>query len=117
MLVGISGIDASGKGYLIRLLNERLRAKGLNTAVINIDGWLNLPQVRFEPDDPTANFYSNAIRFDEMFDRLVLPLRENRSITLTADFTEETAAEYRKHNYCFDDIDIILLEGIFLFKR
>jgi len=117
MLVGISGIDASGKGYLTRLLSEPLRAKGLNAAVISIDGWLNLPHVRFDLDDPAANFYRNAIRFQEMFDHLVLPLRENRSINLTADFAEETAAEYRKHNYRFDAIDIILLEGIFLFKR
>ncbi|HET7287174.1 MAG TPA: hypothetical protein VFI71_06870, partial [Pyrinomonadaceae bacterium] len=31
-------------------------------------------------------------------------------------FTEETAATFRKHRYAFRDIDIILLEGIFLFK-
>lgn len=117
LLVGISGIDASGKGYVTRLLNEPLRARGLNTAVINIDGWLNLPHVRFDPHGPAENFYHNAIRFDEMFGQLVMPLREHRSINLTADFAEETAAQYRKHNYRFDNIDIILLEGIFLFKR
>ena len=117
MLVGSSGIDASGKGHISKLIDQSLRSKGYRVALINIDGWLNLPPVRFDPDDPAGNFYRNAIRFDEMFDQLVLPLREDRLIDLTADFTEETAVEYRKHNYRFDDIDIILLEGIFLFKR
>jgi uridine kinase len=34
-----------------------------------------------------------------------------------ADFTEETAAVYRRHIYEFEDIDIIVLEGIYLLKR
>ena len=34
-----------------------------------------------------------------------------------ADFAEETATEYRKHAYEFEDVDIILLEGIYLLKR
>lgn len=32
------------------------------------------------------------------------------------DFTEETATTFRKQRYAFRSIDIILLEGIFLFK-
>jgi uridine kinase len=100
-----------------RLIDEQLRAKGLKTAVINIDGWLNLPHIRFDPDDLAGNFYRNAIRFEEMFDRLVILLRDSRYVDITADFAEETAPEFRKNRYKFDDIDIILLEGIFLFKR
>jgi uridine kinase len=117
MLVGISGIDGSGKGYVTRLIDEGLRAKGLKTAVINIDGWLNLLHIRFDPNNLADNFYRNAIRFDEMFELLIIPLRYSRSVDITADFAEETAAEFREHRYTFRDIDIILLEGIFLFKR
>lgn len=116
-LVGISGIDGSGKGYATNQINDHLTAAGLKTAVINIDGWLNLPHVRFDPNDLAGNFYRNAIRFDEMFEQLVLPLRERREVDLIADFAEETATGYRKHNYRFADIDVVLLEGIFLFKR
>ena len=117
MLVGISGIDGSGKGYVTRLIDEGLRAKGLNAAVINIDGWLNLPHIRFDPNNLADNFYRNAIRFDEMFERLIIPLRDSRSVDITADFAEETATEFREHRYAFHDIEIILLEGIFIFKR
>ena len=117
MLVGISGIDGSGKGYVTRLIDEQLREQGFKTAVINIDGWLDLPHIRFDPDDLAGNFYRNAIRFDDMFERLVIPLRDSHKVDITADFAEETAADYRKHHYRFNDIDIILLEGIFLFKR
>lgn len=117
LLVGISGIDASGKGFITGKLTEKLQEENLNVANINIDGWLNLPHIRFNEESPAQHFYEFGIRFNEMFEKLVFPLKENRSIRLTADFTEETAKEYRKHEYEFQNIDVILLEGIFLFKN
>ena len=117
VLVGISGIDASGKGFVTEKLTGLLLDKGVRTAVASVDGWLNLPRVRFDPIDPAGNFYRNALRLDEMFNEFVIPLKKNGSISLTTDFTEETATEYRNHVYNFRNIDVILLEGIFLFKR
>lgn len=115
LLVGISGMDASGKGFITSKLAEQLSA--FKVAVVNADGWLNLPHVRFSDEDHGRHFYENALRLDAMFKRLILPLKQSRSINITADLAEETATEFREHNYLFDDIDIILLEGIFLFKK
>lgn len=116
-LVGVSGIDGSGKGYIAGALACRLSQRDLNVAVINADGWLNLPHKRFGLANPGEHFYAHAFRFDEMFSQLILPLRERRSMQLDMEYTEETAAAYRRHTYEFADIDVILLEGIFLFKR
>jgi uridine kinase len=117
LLVGISGIDASGKGFITARLADKLRRTGLKVANINADGWLNLPHIRFDPENPAENFYHKAIRFDEMFEKLILPLRASRSIKITANLTEETARDYIKHEYVYAGIDVILLEGIFLFKN
>src|SRR5689334_6028375 len=91
LLVGISGIDASGKGFVTSKLSEELALKGLTVANINADGWLNLPDVRFNETNPAQNFYQKAIRLEEMFQTLVLPLQEKRAVRLMADLTEETA--------------------------
>jgi len=117
LLVALSGIDGSGKGYVTARIATALERDGLRPAVINIDGWLNLPHLRFSPCRPAAHFYAHALRFEEMFARLVLPLRDRRSVRLVADHVEETATTYRRHLYEFDDIDVILLEGIYLLKR
>jgi uridine kinase len=117
VLVGISGIDASGKGYVTEKLKRSIDQA---VAVINVDQWLNIPAVRFtnQPGaDPGRHFYENAIRFDEMLAMLVLPLKLNRSVNITADYAEETAEELRPRQYLFNDVAIILLDGIFLFKR
>jgi uridine kinase len=47
----------------------------------------------------------------------VIPLRDRRSVHLVADFVEETARQYRKHVYDIKNVDVILVEGIFLFKQ
>jgi uridine kinase len=117
LLVGLSGIDGSGKGYLAGHLVTALTQRGLRTRAINVDGWLNLPAIRFDPLRPGENFYQNALRLDELFARLVLPLRANRSACVTMDWVEETATASRPYTYHFEDLDIIVLEGVYLFKR
>jgi uridine kinase len=117
LLVGLSGIDGSGKGYVTRQLIPTLTARQLRVAAINVDGWLNLPSVRFDPIRPAENFYENALRLHELFARLVLPLRAKRHAHVTMDWVDETAAASRPYTYDFEDVDIILLEGAYLYKR
>lgn len=117
LMVGISGIDASGKGLIAAKLERRISSLGLRVATINADAWLNLPSLRFNPVNPAAHFYENALRLDEMFERLVLPLKQNRCVKVSADLASETASEYKKHKYSYTNKDIILLEGIFIFKN
>jgi uridine kinase len=117
VLVAITGIDGCGKGYVAARIGEALKAKDLRAANINIDGWLNLPVRRFSKSDPAGHFYRLAVRFDEMFAQLIFPLRDRRSLRIEADFTEETATEFRRQVYAYEDVDVILLEGIYLLKR
>jgi len=116
LLVGVSGIDGCGKGYLAAQLRAHLALQGVIPAILNVDGWLNLPQKRFDRDAPAINFYENALRLDQFFSQLVLPLRERRSIQIVADLVEETASDYRPHTYDYSDVSVVLVEGIFLFK-
>lgn len=118
MLVAVSGIDGSGKGHFASLLVPRLNARGVSAVGINIDGWLALPEVRFRTIDPAGNYYRNGLRLDEMFERLVLPLKRTRSVAVEADFAppESTATRYRRYKYEYRDVDVIVLDGIFLLK-
>lgn len=117
VLVAVTGIDGCGKGYVTAQIVNALQARGVRSACINIDGWLNLPHVRFSNSNPAEHFYLHAIRFDQMFAELVLPLRDRRSLRIEAAYAEETATTYRRHVYEFADIDVIMLEGIYLLKR
>ncbi len=52
-----------------------------------------------------------------MFARLIVPLRDQRRARVEVDHVDETASTYRRVLYEYDDVDVILLEGIFLLKR
>jgi uridine kinase len=119
VLVALSGIDGAGKGHVAGLTVAALRDLGVNAVAINIDGWHHLPARRFGEERSAEHFYHHAFRFEEMFERLVLPLKRNRAIRVEANLarTEETATTYYAHTYDFADVDVIVLEGIFLLKR
>jgi uridine kinase len=118
VLVGISGIDGSGKGYVATEIAAMLRERSCRVTIVNVDGWLQLPHKRFDPSRPAQHFYENGIRFDEMFSKLILPLRENCSIELYAKLADATnSMDYIDRTYWFENVDVILLEGIFLFRR
>ena len=116
LLVGVSGIDGCGKGYVAAQLQAHLALHSVIPTILNVDGWLNLPQKRFDQRAPAVNFYENAIRLDQFFSQLVLPLRDGRSVHLVAEFVEERASDYRTHTYDYQDVSVVLVEGIFLFK-
>jgi uridine kinase len=115
-LVAISGIDGAGKGHVTAQVSASLEKCGVRVAALSVDPWLRLPRERFNSTDPARHFYEQAIRFDEMFESLVLPLRNRRSVYLEADAVEETSTAYRRRLWLFEDVDVILLEGIYLFR-
>lgn len=116
LLVGLSGIDGSGKGYVSDRLVAELQRAGLRAAAIHADGWLNLPGIRFSEVDPPGHFYRHAFRFDEMWSQLLDPLKATGSVHLVADHTDETATEYRPQAYDFDGLEVAVVEAIFLLR-
>jgi uridine kinase len=117
ILVGVSGIDGSGKGFVATRILQRLLKQHLHAVIVARDCWLNLPTVRFNARTPGLHFYENALRMDQMFEQLVLPLKRNRSRRGVMNAAEETATTYRIQPYAFENVDVIVLECIFLFKR
>jgi uridine kinase len=117
LLVGISGVDASGKSTIASVLVEELKKRGLNAVSIGLDAWHNPPETRFNDENPAEHFYWHAFRFRELFEQVINPLRRNRSIRLTVDVTRLPQNDVVSRSYDFQQVDAILLEGIFLMKR
>lgn len=115
--VGISGIDASGKGFIAELLQNELEKQNLKVANINIDPWQNPITLRLQKENPAENFYKEVFRWDDFFTQLITPLKKNGSIYLETMLIHTDADEYYPYIYNFSDLNILLVEGIFLFKR
>ena len=87
VLVAVSGIDGSGKGYITEKIVSETQSRGVRAIAINIDPWLTLPEQRFNSENPAEHFYHHAFPFDRLFEQLIYPLQKNRSIYLKTTLT------------------------------
>ena len=116
-IVGISGIDGSGKGYIGQQLQSSLEYMGLSCVLIGIDGWLQPPSRRFSKQGSGQHFYQSGFRFDEMKTQLYEPLRKTGSIDFIAKHSAPTGVEDMvDFHYLISNPDVIIFEGIFLFQ-
>ena len=117
LLLAVSGIDASGKGYVAARISELLDLNGLSAVTIGVDPWLGDPRQWSGKRNAGELFYRYGIRFDDLFRTLVLPLKQQGSITLPATLRRQIDSAQYSHIYDYRDVDVIVLEGIFLLKR
>lgn len=117
LLVALSGIDASGKSTIAQEIVERLRISGLNAILVGLDPWHNAPEKRFSKDAPAEHFYQHAFRFPELFELLIDPLRHTRSAHVTVELTRLPENDLYLRTYDLDEVEVIVLEGIFLFRK
>ena len=116
LLVGISGIDGSGKSFIAQKLAAELESSGLPAALIGLDPWRTAPEIRFQNVNSGEHFYRHAYRFDELYSQLIDPLKRDGDISLAANILERDGSSSTLH-YKFEAVQVVLLEGIFLFKR
>lgn len=95
LIVGISGIDASGKSHLSREWRNGLIALGVHTRVASIDDWQHPAEVVYSDIDPGGHFYRHGFRFEDLLNAEVRPRRQGR----------------------LRDVEVLLVEGIFLFQE
>lgn len=81
-IIGVSGIDGSGKSHLSALLQRELQSLGLKSVLLGLDAWHTPPSVRFSSIDPGPHFYRNAYRLEELFELVVLPLKRSGSVAV-----------------------------------
>lgn len=115
--VVISGIDASGKGYITKLLQQNLESNAYKVANINIDPWQNPIPVRLRNENPAENIYENIFRWNDFFEQLIFPLQKNKGIYLETMGIRSDADIYEPLAYDFRDLDILLIDGILLLKK
>ena len=116
LLVAVTGIDGSGKGYVTEKLVTALNKQTINTVSINLDAWHTLPSHRFDSERSPSHFYANAFDFDSLFEQLIFPLQKQREINLTTVLSGILGIP-KIYNYQFTNVDVIILEGILLLKR
>ena len=115
LVVAISGIEGGGKQALTEKVAAALELEGISVAIVHTDDWEAPKSVRFNVMNSPEEYYLNAYRFDEMVEQLILPLKLFGNIKTSV--TLNDVMNPRTVEYDFNNIDIILIEGVYLLQE
>lgn len=113
----ISGIDASGKGYIAKLVQEEMEQRGYRVANINIDPWQNPLSVRLQEKNAVENFYSRVFRWNDFFGQLIIPLQLNKKIHPETFLIRTDSDTYYPFTYHYDNAGLLMIQGILLLQE
>lgn len=118
MVVGVTGMDTSGKSEMTTLLAQELETAGLSIQIVRLD---DFHRTRSGEDggslpDP-VQFFDSTYDFERLRNEILKPIRDEGQLEKTLiclDMLEETWSVERK--FLVKSDTIVLLEGIFLFR-
>lgn len=117
-VVGISGIDGSGKTEFARALEKSLIDRNYKTQAIHLDDFHNPKEIRYAGKDQADNYFNRSFNFNLVAEKLLKSLKRKRTFT-----TKMTLLDYRTDKYnierefSFNTDTIVIFEGVFLFRK
>lgn len=119
LLVGVNGVDTSGKTEFTRTLADLMQEEGFAHTVVHLDDFMNPKAKRHRGDNEIENYYAHAIDFGTVRDAILAPARSNAiPPRLTFKHSHPARDDYvLTHAYEFSaSPSAILVEGVFLFR-
>ena len=116
-IVGINGVDLSGKSTLATSFQDYLRKRGYNVELIHLDDFHNPSAKRREGGNPIDAYLRNAFNTSLLESEVLGPIAETGrlSTTLTLlDLETDTYSNHQRYDVC--ENTIVLLEGVLLFR-
>jgi phosphoglycolate phosphatase-like HAD superfamily hydrolase/uridine kinase len=116
-IIGVNGIDCSGKSTFAKALEEYLKAANHPTQIIGIDDFHFPKVIRYSGPDQAENYYSKSFNIDRLKDKLLKPIHEKGGISTRLDLLDlDTDAYTLTRRYSVSPDTIVIVEGVFLFR-
>lgn len=116
-VLGLSGVDASGKTRFFEDYAAFLRATGVPCRVVHLDDYHNPSSLRRRGADERDAYYRNAFDLDKLVREVLSPLRESGRLCKTVRCLDLEADQYtREVAYRIDRDTVVLVEGVLLFR-
>lgn len=117
IVVGINGIDASGKTTFCGLYERHLEKRGKKVVSVHLDDFHNPSAVRNKLEDPAESYAGHAFDLEKLETEILHPVSVgidiDKHLSLLDLFTDDYTEEKR---YAIDCDSVVLLEGVLLFR-
>ena len=117
-VIGINGIDCSGKTMFAGALNKYLVSNNHETQLINLDDFHNPRKIRYAGENQADNYYHRSFNISIIIESLLVPLCEKGKHSITIKLLDLRTDKYEiENNYSFTPDTIVLFEGVFIFRK
>ena len=117
-IIGINGIDCSGKSTFATALDSWLRARGCPTQLITLDDFHNPKAIRYAGKNPAGNYFNNSFDINLLTEKLLKPIHEQRPVSAELTLLNLQTDQYDTvRNYNINQDTIVILEGVFIFRK
>jgi phosphoglycolate phosphatase len=116
-IIGVNGIDTSGKTRFTETFARYLNHTGYKTAVIHMDDYHNPLELRRRGENDIDAYYLNAFNYSQLTGEVLEPLKEHGSVNKDVVCLNLDTDNYENVVHAQIDSDtIVLIEGVLLFR-
>lgn len=117
-IIGINGIDTSGKSQFAKKLKGYLEEKGQRVQIIHIDDFHNPREIRYSGDNEVENYFFRSFNIKKLVDYLLRPIKKNKFLQEKLTLLNLQTDKYDiVKNYSVDKDTLVILEGVFIFRE
>jgi uridine kinase len=117
-IVGITGIDCSGKTSFAESLEKFLVSRGINTQLLHLDDYHNPMAYRYSSEDQAHNYFNKSFNIGKIVDELLIPIQQKKAFTTRLTLLNVETDKYEvEKEYSINPDTIVIFEGVFLFRK
>jgi len=117
-VVGITGIDCSGKTKFAESLEQFLIVRNYGTQLISLDDFHNPRVYRYSGEDQIENYYNKSFDIDTVIKKLLIPLNQKGIFSTRLTVLDWKTDKYEiEKEFSFHQDTIVIFEGVFLFRK
>jgi HAD superfamily hydrolase (TIGR01549 family) len=117
-VIGINGIDGSGKTKFAESLEKFLISRNYETQAIHLDDFHNPRALRYAGENQIENYFNRSFNFNLVIEKLLAPLRKKSSFSTRLTLLDLSTDKYDiEKEYSYNHNTIVIFEGVFLFRK
>ena len=117
-VLGINGIDGSGKTEFAENFKKFLLLNKHKAQIINMDDFFNSKGERYSGNNQVYNYFHKSFNIDILINELLMPIRKGKCFRKKLTLLNIKTNKYNtRKEYILENDTVVILEGIFLFRK
>jgi uridine kinase len=117
-VIGVTGIDTSGKTQFTEALCQFITSKGYEVQLIRLDDFHNPRKIRCAESNQAKNYYRRSFDIATIVQKLLLPVHMKEEFSVKLALLDLFSDKYEiEKEYSFTKGTIVVFEGVFLFRK